>query len=345
MRQLDLTERLLRLRGVPTFRSMNTSQLAPLAASMRSRVLTWGSPATRAWTRTRSITGTVPRCLRSKVWSWSPPRAFHMLLTGSVTMRRHGNVIRTITAPGGVGFLSLLARTAGGTEAIAESRVETFELGVDALDEMFEDHFPVLFQTMRWVADRLLQENLQAPPRPYQPPPDDYDELLDEGEIGIVERIFLIRRTLAFSKANVNSVARLARQMKEIRLPIGSYLWRTGDMSTGSYFIVKGKGELRWGEDATQQIGPSYIVGGIEAIAGKPRWNDFVVTEPITALVGNREGLIDMFEDDLDVALQFLSMMASFLLVLWDRRAERDAGIPSTPASAFRPSQLPAAAT
>ncbi|MFO0736544.1 MAG: cyclic nucleotide-binding domain-containing protein [Labilithrix sp.] len=320
MRQLDLTERLLRLRGVPVFRSMSATQLAPLAASMRSNTFEKGQVILR---------------------EDESPRAFHMLLTGSVTMRRHGNTIRTITAPGGVGFLSLLARTAGGTEAVAESRVETFELGVDAIDEMFEDHFPVLLGTMRWVADRLLQENVLAPPRPYQPPPEDYEELLHDGEIGIVERIFLIRRTLAFRKANVNSVARLARQMKEIRVPAGEYLWRTGDASIGSFFIVKGKGELRWGDQQVQHVGATYIVGGIEAIAGKPRWNDFVVTEPVTALVGNRERLIDMFEDDLDVALQFLSMMASFLLVLWDRRAERDAGIPSTPAQAFRPSGLP----
>lgn len=322
MRQLDLTERLLRLRGVPTFRSLPTSQLAPLAASIRSNTFEKGAVILR---------------------EDESPRAFHMLLTGSVTMRRHGNVIRTITAPGGVGFLSLLARTAGGTEAIAETRVETFELGVDALDEMFEDHFPVLFGTMRWIADRLLQENLIAPPRAYQPPPDDYEELNDDGEIGIVERIFLIRRTLAFRRANVNSVARLARQMREVRMGIGEKLWKTGDPSIGSYFIVKGKGELRWNnEESVQYIGPSYIVGGIESIAGKPRWNDFVVTEPVTALVGHREGLIDMFEDDLDVALQFLSMLASFLLVLWDRRAEREAGIPSTPAAAFRPTSPPA---
>lgn len=320
MRQLDLTERLLRLRGVPVFRSLTPAALAPLAASIRSNTFEKGQVILR---------------------EDESPRAFHMLLTGSVTMRRHGNTIRTITAPGGVGFLSLLARTAGGTEAVAESRVETFELGIDAIDEMFEDHFPVLFGTMRWVADRLLQENLVAPPRPYQAPADDYEEMLDDGEIGIVERIFLIRRTLAFRKANVNSVARLARQMKEVRVPAGEYLWKKGDSSVGSFFIVKGKGELRWGDEQKQLIGPTYIVGGIEAIAGKPRWNDFVVTEPITALIGNREGLIDMFEDDLDVALQFLSMMSSFLLVLWDRRAEKEAGIPSTPAVPFRPSDLP----
>ncbi|MBX3232352.1 MAG: cyclic nucleotide-binding domain-containing protein [Labilithrix sp.] len=306
MRRLDLTERLLRLRGVPVFRSIPTSALASLAASIRSNTFEKGQVILR---------------------EDEPPRAFHMLLTGSVTMRRHGYVIRTITAPGGVGFMSVLARTAGGTEAVAESRVETFELSVDALDEMFEDHFPVLFGTMRWIGERLVDENARSPPRPYQPPPEHYEDLIGDGPIGIVERIFLVRRTLAFRRANVNSVARLARQMKEVRFPAGEHVWRAGDASTGSYFIVKGKGELRWNDGkSVQEVGPSYIVGGVEAIAGKPRWNDLYVTEPITALVGNREGLIDMFEDDLDVALVFMSMMASFLLELWDRRAEREAG-------------------
>ena len=44
-----------------------------------------------------------------------------------------------------------------------------------------------------------------------------------------------------------------------------------------------------------------------------------------------------MFEDDLEVARSFLSMMASFLLLLWDRKAERDAGHLTTPEIAFLP--------
>lgn len=317
MRQLDLTERILRLRGVPVFRNLSATALAPLAASMRSNTFEKGDVILR---------------------EDELPKAFHMLLTGAVTMRRHGNTIRTITAPGGVGFLGVLARTAGGTEAIAESRVETFELSADALDEMFEDHFSVLFGTMRWIAERLVTENIQAPPRPYEPPPDDYEEFEGEGEIGIVERIFLVRRTLAFRQSNVNSVARLARLMKQVHFNPGDYVWRAGDKSLASYFIVAGKGELSWHDGVSRQyVGPSYIVGGIEAIAGKPRWNDFIVTEPMTVLHGNREGLIDMFEDDLEVARGFMSMMASFLLLLWDRKAERDAGHILTPEVEFLP--------
>src|SRR5689334_60597 len=99
---------------------MTTAELAPLAATMRSSTFEKGDVVLR---------------------EDEPPKAFHMLLTGAVTMRRRGNTIRTISAPGGVGFLSLLARTGGGTEAVAEAHTETFEVRADALDELFEDHF------------------------------------------------------------------------------------------------------------------------------------------------------------------------------------------------------------
>jgi CRP-like cAMP-binding protein len=305
VRQHDLTERLLRLRGVPTFRGMSTTDLAPLAATMRSATFEKGDIILR---------------------EDEPPRAFHMLVTGAVTMRRRGRDIRTITAPGGVGFLSLLARTAGGTEAVAQAHTETFELRADAIDEMFEDHFPVLLETLRWVTERMIQENLSQEPQPWTPPEDGFDHLIGDRELGIVERIFLLRRTNAFKTANVNSTARLARQMKEVRLPAGETIWRPGERATTSIFIVKGKMESRWNNGRTVQIvGPGYIVGGAESLANQPRWNQLVTTEPAVFLQGSREALIDMFEDDLDVALQFLSMISAFLLTAWDRRAETEA--------------------
>ena len=71
-----------------------------------------------------------------------------------------------------------------------------------------------------------------------------------------------------------------------------------------------------------QLLGPGYIVGGAEAIAVRPRWNELVTLEPAVFLQGSRDGLIDMLEDDLEVALQFLSMIAGLLLRAWDRKPE-----------------------
>jgi CRP-like cAMP-binding protein len=306
MRQQDLTERLLRLRGVPVFRGMTAPELAPLAATMRSATFEKGDILLR---------------------EDEPPRAFHMLVTGAVTMRRRGRKIRTITAPGGVGFLSLLARTSGGTEAIADAHTESFELRADAIDEMFEDHFPVVLGTIRWITERLIAENLVQPPPPYVPNKEGWEHLIGDRELGMVERIFLLRRTVAFKNANVNSMARLARDMTEERHPEGKLIWQRGDPADASIFVVKGRLELEWNEPVsgakqTQTVGPGFVVGGAESLAHTQRWNDLRTIDPVIFLRGSREALIDMFEDDLEVALKFMSTIASFLLLQWDRKAE-----------------------
>jgi CRP-like cAMP-binding protein len=282
---------------------MSATDLAPLAASMRSAKFERGDVLLR---------------------EDEPPRAFHMLVAGKVTMRRHGRKIRTIAAPGGVGFLSLLARTGGGTEAVAEEHTESFEVRADAIDEMFEDHFTVLLGTLRWINERLIRENLVQEPPAYVPSVG-FEDLSFERELGIVERIFLLRRTRVFKTANVNSTARLARDMKEMSLPAGEVVWRPGDRAQGTIFIVQGKMDLRWNEGkSVQTVGPGYMVGGAEALALMPRWNELVATEPVLGLQGSREALIDMLEDDIDVALKFMSMIATVLLNLWDRRAEQE---------------------
>jgi hypothetical protein len=299
--QHELTARLVRLRSVPVFRTMMPADLARVAESMTMRTFERGEVMLR---------------------EDEPPRSMFMLELGTVTMRRKGRRIGVVRAPGAVGFLSLIARNSGGTEAIAETYVESFELSIDLLDDVFEDHFQVLLGMIRWAAEGLLREWQNHPPE-FTPPEIPFEHLVSSHELGIVERIFLLRSAVVFRGANVNSVARLARAMKEVRIQDEQMLWEPGDPSKGPYFIVKGKGRLVWNGDKTiQQVGTGYVVGGAESIAGVPRWNRFVMDGPAVLLTGSREALIDMFEDDHDVAMQFLSTFASALMMAWDRNAE-----------------------
>lgn len=302
MRQLELTERIVRLRSVPIFRGVATSDLAQLAASMRQRSFEKGEVVIR---------------------ENEPPRSFFMLTAGSVTMRRKGKHIATVRAPGGVGFLSVLARTQGGTESVTESYTEGYEVLSDAIDEVMEDHFTVFLGTLRWIAERLIAENKEAAPPPFVPPTVPFDHLIGDRELGIVERIFVLRRSRLMAMANVNSVARIARRMQEVRVPAGAVLWRPGDVADFSFFVVKGMLELRWKDGASvQPVGPGYVVGGAESIVGHPRWNELVTREPVVMLRGARDALIDMFEDDHEVAMRFMSMLAGLLMSMWDRKAE-----------------------
>lgn len=315
MRQLELTERILRLRGVPTLRTLPANEIAQLARALHTVTFRKGDILLR---------------------EDEPPRSFYLITTGTVTLRRHGKCIGTVRGPGGVGFMSYLARHAGGTSAVAESFVEALEVPGEGMDEVFEDHFTVLLGHVRWVAERLIQENMVTPPPPYVPPVVSFDAMIGEHELGIVERIFLLRRMRAFSEANVNSLATLARKMVELRIPAGEVLWRAGDVAEHSYFVVKGMMSLRWRDgEYVQKIGPGYVVGGAESLVGLPRWNDLVSDDPVIVLRGTREGLIDLFEDDHELALKFLSMLATLLVSMWDRKAEE--GITSVGSSASVP--------
>jgi CRP-like cAMP-binding protein len=300
--QRDLTERILRLRQVPTMAHLPTSDLAQLAASLRARTFKKGDVLLR---------------------EDEPPRSFFMLGSGTVTMHRHGKRIGTVRGTAGVGFLSVLARTAGGTAAVANSYVDAFEVRADAMEEIFEDHFSVLIGTIRWIAQRLLAELVTQPPPPFTPPDISYDVLLGDRELGIVERIFLLRRMRAFTEANVNSLAAMARAMTEVRANAGDVIWRPGDRADASVFVVKGMLDLSWKDGAVvQQVGPGYALGGAESLVDRPRWNELVAREPVLLLRGQVEGLIDTFEDDLDLALRFMSMLGTYLMSIWDRKAE-----------------------
>jgi CRP-like cAMP-binding protein len=170
------------------------------------------------------------------------------------------------------------------------------------------------------------------------PPAVSFDGAIGDNPLGIVERIFLLRRMRVFSEANVNSLATLARKMVELRLPAGEVLWRPGDRADHSYFIVQGMLHLGWNEGrSVQQIGPGYVVGGAESLTSLPRWNQLETAEPAIVLRGARDGLIDLFEDDHELGLKFLSMLATLLVTMWDRKAEEgltSVGAPDAPPSA-----------
>jgi CRP-like cAMP-binding protein len=133
--------------------------------------------------------------------------------------------------------------------------------------------------------------------------------------------------------------------MQEIRVPAGTVLWRPGDSSDFNLFVVKGMLELRYHEYKNgpwvQPVGPGYVVGGAEATIGTPRWNELVAIEPVVLLRGAREALIDMFEDDHEVAMRFLSMLAGFLMSMWDRKAEAGIAAVGTGPSPTEPPPAP----
>lgn len=301
MRQHELTRRMLQLRGVPTLRQVPASDLARIAAQMRARTFERGDEL---------------------LAEGDEPRSFFLLTQGTVSMARAGRSIGNVRAPGAVGFMSFLAATGAGMRAVAETYVEALEVRAESMEELFEDHFDVVLGTMRLVADLVLSELKGQEPMPFVPPVRSLGRPIGPGELDIVERMFLLRWMVPFRDANLNSLASLARKMVEVRVPAGETLWSTGDRADVMLFVFEGMLSQRTGR-GVQKVGPGYVLGGAETLAGRRRWNDLVADEPAFMLRASREALVDLFEDDLDQAFRFLSTTATLLLQLWDRRAAR----------------------
>jgi nitroimidazol reductase NimA-like FMN-containing flavoprotein (pyridoxamine 5'-phosphate oxidase superfamily) len=52
----------------------------------------------------------------------------------------------------------------------------------------------------------------------------------------------------------------------------------------------------------------------MEAVSASPRWYEAVTETPLVALQGSAEALIDVFEDNFEMAMDYLAMVARGVL-------------------------------
>jgi hypothetical protein len=211
-----------------------------------------------------------------------------------------------------VGGAAKLARDPQGQGALAETDTLAIELEADAALEIFEDHFPILHHVLREVCGWLIDLLVRLPPSVHR-------DLLPEGDgpsapagdLDLVQRILFLRGVPLFSESSIDALAELSRGLAEAGYPPGARLWEQGDPSGTMLLVVAGTVSCAAREnDAPFVLGPGAPMGAIESMAERPRWHGAVTQTNVTALQGNIEGLIDVFEDNFDMAMDYLAVMA-----------------------------------
>jgi CRP-like cAMP-binding protein len=66
-------------------------------------------------------------------------------------------------------------------------------------------------------------------------------------------------------------------------------------------------------------FGPSSSVGGIDSLAGLPRWYSARAGTDVVALRSDVENLLDVFEDHPDIGIEMLRVLARTLMTLQAR--------------------------
>jgi CRP/FNR family transcriptional regulator, cyclic AMP receptor protein len=287
-------ERILHLKRLPMLGGLAARDLAVLAEYLHERVFPAGAALLR---------------------ETEPAGAVYFVIDGTVQVTRRGQPFG-VAGPGwAIGALPLLARAPEGLGATATTPVVALELDGEALSEVFEDHFSILRHVVREVSSQLIEFQKRNPAQHVGPPPRATPLAPASRDLDLVERIFLVRQAAPFRRSSINALAELSRGLTEARLEPGVTLWREGDAGGWMLLIVNGAVD---GSSASRgqrfSLGPGSPLGILEGLSGRPRWFEAVTATRVVALQGHVEGLLDVFEDNPEIALDYLAVMSRWLL-------------------------------
>ena len=286
-------ERILHLKQLPVIGSLPSSELALVAERMRERFFKKGEWLLR---------------------EGEPARAFYAVLDGMLHVTRGGTTIGHTRSGGVVGGFAMLGRDPRGLSLRAETDSLVLEVEADAVFDILEDNFGIMHHVLREIA-RQLVGIISRQPNPWAHIPANPDPgMARKGELDLVERIFFMRTSSPFRRASINALAELSRAMMEVRAEPGTTLWRVGDPASFVSLIVNGEVTCTTPGGLSHHLGPGTPLGSIEATGELPRWYTAVARTQVTALNGPVDGLIDVFEDNFGMAMDYTAIMARWLM-------------------------------
>jgi CRP-like cAMP-binding protein len=282
-------ERHLHLRTLPILRTLSPHDLGLIAEQARPRVFGPGEHLLR----------------------WGEPiGAVHIVVEGRILLQRGEQVLGHATTGAGVGGLGFLARDANGVDAVAETDVVALELDGDTLDEILEDNYSILQHFLRETSRGLVELWHEAPRECLAAQVPMRAQGFD-GDLDLVERMLFLREGLPFIRSSASGLADLARNLVELHFAPGTVLWRRGEPARQVQMLVAGRVSCAAPiPDFALPAEPGYPLGGLDAVAGVPRWYDAVCEGPVVTLSGDVEILYDLFEDNAHVALAYLAQVA-----------------------------------
>lgn len=282
-------ERALVLRTFEAFRALGTEDLAVLAEHARPRLFRRGTLLYRP--------GTVLHCV-------------HFITQGLVAIEMNGETVRTLGPQTVVGGLASLSGEPEARLYRAREHTTTLELDREDMEEVFDEHFPIFVGVVRAIARALVELRQQLGPTAGFPDVKSVSSIGNQGELGLVDKIFVLRRTWNFSRARVEALADLAQETEEVRHPAGTVLWKVDDPADHALMVISGVVRCQAPHGQHFAFDPGSTVGGIDSLGALPRWYEARAETELRALRVSVEQLLDVFEDNIEMGVELLRVLA-----------------------------------
>ena len=303
-------ERMLHLKRVPMLSGLPGADIAVVADAATERFFPQGAVVFR---------------------EGEPVGSVHFIVQGSLATFRRGVRVGRVGPGAGVGGLAVFARDPLGSEVVADEDTLTLELDADAVSDVLDDHFPILHHILREMSRRSIDLLTRFRLDPSAGTPECPLDGPGTGEIDLVDRIFFLRGMAVFQRASITALAEMAREMAQVRFEPGTVLWREGEAAPSIFLLRSGWLRARGSNGVSFRPGPGFPLGALEALGEVPRWYEAVAETPVVALQGHMGVLVDVFEDNFGMAMDYLAVIAQSSLRILDWTAAR--GEPLLPAS------------
>jgi CRP-like cAMP-binding protein len=221
-----------------------------------------------------------------------------------------------------VGLEAVLSQDRMGLGVVAVTDVLALQLEADTLLGLLGDQFPLVHQAIRGATRRLLALVRRLP----NPGPESAG-LLGPRPTGrllnLVEVLLHLRTPGApFERSSIDALVELAAAARQLPFEPGRVFWGHGEPAKSLGMVVDGSVACTRFDDtaASFRVGPGRPLGALETLAGEPRWHDAVAETAGVLIELDVEDLIDMFEDNVEIALDYLAWLSRSTLELIETR-------------------------
>lgn len=298
----SLRDRILLLRSLPAFSSLEDEALTLLAEHVRVRACRGGEVLMNLG---------------------EPIHHAYVVLEGELLWQRKGRAPTVTDVHGVVGWLTLLARDSDGMMVQAVGPALLLELPAEALEHALEDDFGIIRNSMRIGGQALLSARGNLP-APQDRPPSFAMGVRTRERRTLVERLIDMRQVPLFEHANVEALIALARSGKEVSFEPGEEIWQIGDSADHWLLIEYGRVRCTSPTGEQQDVGATFAIGVMDSIAQAPRGYRALAD---TLVVANRleiESFLGVLEAHFDLARDYVAFVSKTVL---DLQADQREGL------------------
>ena len=243
-----------------------------------------------------------------------------MVMRGRVHLKKGGVVIREFNDKAMLGG-GAMSNTSISYDIEAVEPTETLRLPVSALFELFEEHFDSARGAIAGMSTEVLSLRKRHAHSGGFSGTDWEADGQPPAPMNLVERIAYLRKTITFVGSGLESLADLARECQEERIPAGDVLWREGNLGESFLMVVWGVVEGRSSDGFVNRFGPGDSTGFLDAMSGSGRWYEARAETELVVLRLSTESLLDVLEDHFDVALGLIRVMADGMIYAMETAA------------------------